>query len=190
MYQVTKQESFPNANDFLIDSGAATSSVCQQSLVDSLGGKPRGLGVELRSATGHQFTTTGNTTMCLRTRDGVNVASDFQIAPKNTGLQRSIISVGKVCDRGNIVTFRSTGGTILNEFTGNRIESERAGVVYRLRAGTSAKMQSAPGEVKKLMGFEQDAAGAAEAQPARPGIVLVSPSEAEVEQHESTHLPF
>ena len=112
MYSVTKQESVPIANDFLIDSGAAT-SVCQQSLADSLGGKPRGPGVELRSATRHQFTTTGNTTICSRTRDGVNVASDFQIAPKNTGLQRSIISVGQVCDRGNIITFRSTGGTIL-----------------------------------------------------------------------------
>ena len=190
MYSVTKQESVPNANDFLIDSGAATSSVCQQSLADSLGGKRRGLGVELHTATGHQFTTTDNTTICLRTRDGVNVASDFQIAPKNTGLQRSIISVGQVSDRGNIVTFRSTGGTILNEFTGNRIESERAGGVYRLRAGTSATMQSTPGEVKVLMGFEQDAAGAAETQTARPGIVLVSPSEAEVEQHELTHLPF
>ena len=94
--------SIPNTNDFLIDSGAAT-SVCQQSLADSLGGKPRG----------HQFTTTGNTTICLRTREGVNVSSDFQIAPKDTGLQRSIVSVGQVCDRGNIITFRSTGGTIL-----------------------------------------------------------------------------
>ena len=95
-----------------------------------------------------------------------------------------------MCDRGNIITFRSTGGTILNEFTGNRIEFERAGGVYRLRAGTSAKMQSGPCEIKGLMGFEQDAAGIAEAQPARPGIVPVLPSEAEVEQHELTHLPF
>ena len=71
MYSVTKQEYVPNANDFLIDSGAAT-SVFQQSLADSLGGKSRGPGVELRSATGHQFTTTGNTTICLRRRDGVN----------------------------------------------------------------------------------------------------------------------
>ena len=145
--------------------------------------------MELRSATGHQFTTTGNTTNCLRTGDGVNVASDFQIATKNTGLQRSIISVGQVCDRGNIITFRSTGGMIFNEFTGNRIKFERAGGVYRLIAGTTARMQSGPCEVKVLMGIEQDAAGAAEAQHARPGIVLVLPSEAEVEQHELTHLP-
>ena len=147
-------------------------------------------GVERRSATGHQFTTTGNTTIYLRIRDGVNVASDFQIAPKNTGLQRSITSLGRVCDRGHIITFRSTGGTILNEFTGNRIEFERAGGVYPLIAGPSARMQCGPGKVKVLMGFEQDTAGAAEAQHARPGIVLVLPSEAEVEQHEFTHLPF
>ena len=124
--------------------------------------------MELRSATGHQFTTTGNTTICLRVRDGVNVASEFQIAPKNTGLQRSIISVGQVCDRGNIITFRSAGGSILNEFTGNRIKFERAGGVYRLRADTRAKMKSETGGVKVLMGFEQDTADAAEAQPARP----------------------
>ena len=127
---------------------------------------------------------------CFRTGDGVNVASDFQVAPKNTGLQRSIFSVGQVCGRGNIISFRSTGGTILNEFTGNRLEFERAGGVYRLIAGTSARMQSGPGEAKVLIGFEQDGAGTAEAQPARPGIVPVLSSEAEVEQHELPHLPF
>ena len=78
----------------------------------------------------------------------------------------------------------------INEFTGNRIEFERAGGVYRLIAGTSARMQSGPGEVRVLIGFQQDAAGAANAQHARPGIVPVFPSEAEVEQHELTHLPF
>ena len=41
-----------------------------------------------------------------------------------------------------------------------------------------------------LMGFEQDTACAAEAQPARPGNVPVLPSGSEVEQHELTHLPF
>ena len=109
LYSVTKRE--PSRNDFLVDSGAAT-LVCRQSLADSLGGKPRGPGVELRSATGHQFTTTRNTTVSLRTRDGMNVAGDFQIAPKDSGLQRSIVAVVQVCDS----TFRSTGGTILNEF--------------------------------------------------------------------------
>ena len=135
-------------------------------------------------------TTTGNTTICVRTRDNVNVAGDFQIAPKNTGLQRSLISVGQVCDRGNIITFRSTSGTILNGFTGYRIEFERAGGVYQLRGDTRAKMRSETGDVKVLMVFEQNTSDAAEGQRARPGNVPVLPSEAEVEQHELTHLPF
>ena len=96
--------------------------------------------------------------------------------------------VGQVCDRGNIITFRGTGGTILSEFSANRIEFERAGGVYLLRADTSAKMKSETGGVKVLMGFEQDTADTAEAQPAGPGNVPVLPSEAELEQHEMTHL--
>ena len=84
------------------------------------------------------------------------------------------------CATEAIITFRITSGTILNEFTGHRIEFERAGGVYRLRAGTSAKMRSGPGEVEVLMGFEQDTAGAVEP---------VLPSEAEVDEHELTHLP-
>ena len=88
VYSVTRQEPVRNG-EVLIESGAAT-SVCPQSLANSSGGKPNGRGIELRSATGHQFTTMGNT------RDGINVSGDFQIAPKNSGLQRSIISVGQV----------------------------------------------------------------------------------------------
>ena len=61
LYSITKREYVHN--DSLIDSGAAT-SVCQPSLVDSLGGIPRGPRVELRSATGHQFATTGNLFVC------------------------------------------------------------------------------------------------------------------------------
>ena len=75
LYSVTKHES--SHDGFLNDSGAATSA-CQQSLADSLGGKPSGPGVEFRSATGHQFTTTGNTTICLRTQDCINVAGRTQ----------------------------------------------------------------------------------------------------------------
>ena len=66
----------------------------------------------------------------------------------------------------------SGAATSVNEFTGNRIGFACAG------------------GVKVLMGLEQDTANAAEAQPARPGNVPVLPSEAEVEQHELTHLPF
>ena len=110
--------------------------------------------------------------------NGINVAGDFQIAPKDTGLQRSIISVGQVCERRKIFTFRSTGGSILNEFTGNRIEFERVGGVYRLKADASAKTYSGKNGVKMRMGFEQDDADTAEAQLARSGNVPVLPSEA------------
>ena len=107
------------------------------------------------------------------------MAGDFQSAPKNTGLEGRLSWWDK-CATEAIITFRITSGTILNEFTGHRIEFERAGGVYRLRAGTSAKMRSGPGEVEVLMGFEQDTAGAVEP---------VLPSEAEVDEHELTHLP-
>ena len=121
---------------------------------------------------------------------GINVASDFQIAPNDTGLQKSIISVEQVCDKGNIINFRSIGGTVLNKFTGNRIEFERAGGVYWLKTDASKKTKSGKGGVKMLMGFEQDITDAAEAQLARPGHLPVFPNEGEVEQHELTHLPF
>ena len=61
LYSVTKRE--PSREEFLIDSGAAT-SVCQQSLADSLEEKPRGRGVELRSATSHLIATTARQFAC------------------------------------------------------------------------------------------------------------------------------
>ena len=83
MYSVTQQESVPDANGFLIDSGAAT-SVCQQSFFRLPGWKTQstwsGAQVSHRTSV-HDDWQHDN---CLRTRDGVNVASDFQIAPKNT----------------------------------------------------------------------------------------------------------
>ena len=121
-----------------------------------------------------KFTTAGNTTICLRMPDGINVAGDSQIAPMGTGLHTGI---NHIC-RANIITFRSTGRKILNEFTGNRIEFERG--VYQLGADTRAKTKSETGGVKVLMGCEQDTADAAEAQPARPGNVPVLLSEAAV----------
>ena len=117
-------------NEFLFDSGAAT-SLCQQCFSDSFGGKPSGAGVDLRSATGPRFTTTGSTQIFMRTRRGVNVSGDFQIGPKTTSLQRSLISVGRVADRGNSIVFHRSCGTMFNKVTGTQIKFERAGGVYR-----------------------------------------------------------
>ena len=49
LYSVTERE--PSREEFLIDSGAAT-SVCQQGLADIWKSKPRGRGVELMPSTG------------------------------------------------------------------------------------------------------------------------------------------
>ena len=87
--------------------------------------------MDLRSATGPRFTTTGSTQIFMRTRRGVNVSGDYQIAPKTTGLQRSLISVGQVADRGNSMVFRRSSGTLFNKVTGTQIKFERAGGVYR-----------------------------------------------------------
>ena len=70
---------------FLIVSGAVT-SLC----IQSLGGKLRGPGVELKSATGHQFTT-----ICLRTRDGVATSScsAAQVERYSTSLLATALSL-------------------------------------------------------------------------------------------------
>ena len=87
-----------------------------------------------------------------------------------------------MCDRG----ISSRSAVLVERSSASSLAIE----LYRLGAGTSAKVQSGPGEIKVLMGFEHDAAGATGAQPARPGNVLVLPSEVEVEQHGLTHLPI
>ena len=72
-----------------------------------------------------RFITMGSTQIFMRTRHGVNVSGDMQIAPKTTGLQRSII--------GKIIVFHRSCGTMFNKVTGIRIEFERAGGAYRLK---------------------------------------------------------
>ena len=146
MFSVTNRAS--KQNEFPSDSGAAT-SVCQQRLSGSLCSKP-GAGVELRSATGQRFTTTCGTHIFMRTHDGANVSVDFEIAPKMTSLHRAVTSVGQVADRNNItIVFRSAGGMIFNEITGDRIEFDRAG---GLRADTSAKRAAGTGGTRMLIG--------------------------------------
>ena len=112
-----------------------------ESLADCLGGKPRAWsGMQIGHGTSVHDDWQKRFARALA--HGINVAKDFQSAPKDTGLQRSVTSVGQVRDRGNIITFTSTGGTILNEFTCNRIEFERSDGVYRWRADTSAWTKS------------------------------------------------
>ena len=88
--------------------------------------------MELEWSSGRpRFITMGSTQIFMRTRRGVYVSGDFQIGPKTTGLQRSLISVGQVADRGNSMVFRRSSGTLFNKVTGTQIKFERAGGVYR-----------------------------------------------------------
>ena len=126
----------------------------------------------------------------MRTRDGVNVSGGFQIAPKTTGLQKSIMSVGQVADIDNIIAFRSSSGTISNERAGGRIEVEAFGGVYSLKADTYGRRAHATGLTKMLIVLGLESAEPAEAPPAAPETVPVLPSESEVQEHELTHLPL
>ena len=113
--------------------------------------KPRGPGVERsgqpldicsqRSAT-RRFASAQETVSTWR--------MTFRLRPRELACRGQNQTVGQVCDRGSIITFRSTGGTILNAFTCNRLEFECAGGVCRLRAETSSTTQCGTGRVKVL----------------------------------------
>ena len=139
LYSVTKRE--PRHCDFLVDSGAAT-PVCQRKPGRLPGRKTQSLEWNADRPRDVSSRRLATQRFARALAHGINVAKDFQSAPKDTGLQRSVTSVGQVRDRGNIITFTSTGGTILNEFTCNRIEFERSDGVYRWRADTSAWTKS------------------------------------------------
>ena len=84
----------------------------------------------------------------------------------------------------------SSGGTIFIALTGNRIEFERAGGVYRRKADTSAKRAAGTGGTKMLMSYDRESVGLAEAPAATPGKVPGLPSESDVGDLQLTHFPF
>ena len=106
------------------------------------------------------------------------------MAPKDTGRYRSIMSVGHVCDRGNIITFSSIGGTILNDFIGNGLKFERAGGGVSVDSGSPEQVESTCFWV--LSRTPRVPLG----RNARDLVdVPVLLSEAAVEQHELTRIP-
>ena len=106
MYSVTRQETVRNG-DFLIDSGAATSLGGQLEVGQTQWtwhGAPVSHGTSIHDDGQHDD-------LLAHTRwyQRVERLSD---RTKKSGLQRSIISVGQVCERGNIITFRNAGNNI------------------------------------------------------------------------------
>ena len=187
LYLETKRDENPVAKSS--DSGAAT-SVCQQSLADSLGGKPRGPGVEQVSHWTSVHDGRHHDDLLAHTRRCQRCGRLSDLTPRILDCRDRSYRLGKCATEAT----SSRSAALVDRYSSRSLATalsfERAGGVYRLRANTKAKTKSETCEVKVLIGFERDAAGASEAQPARPANVPVLPSEAEVERHELTHLPF
>ena len=174
----------PDVQDFLIDSGAAV-GVCPASMVP--GSVRRGKGISLVSATGHGFTSEGETTVGMRTAGGLLLKGRFQVAPASTKLRRPIVSVSQVVDQGNEVIFNSQGGRIVNKRTGHEIPIFRSHGVFNLKAevlGPTAMQH-------QIMSVtDQDHDETDESQAAKPLPQPRKPSPEEVAAHELTHLPY
>ena len=133
--------------------------------------------MELRSATGQRFTTTKSSHIFRRTRDGVNMSGDVQIAAMTAGLQSSIALGGSVTEATSSC-YRSS----------NRVRTywwcvQAEILLISTESDRDRRNQDAAGLRARVR-------GAAAARPATLGNVPVLPSESEVEQHELTHLPF
>ena len=115
------------------------------------------------------------------------MARDFQIAPRTLDCR----GLSSRLDRCATKAISLRSAVLVERYSTNLLAIGLSWtVVHRLKAEASTKTKSRTGGVKMLMGFEQDATDAAEAQVVRSGIVPVLPSEAEVEHHELTQLPF
>ena len=77
---------------------------------------------------------------CIRaeSNEGNRVNMNFQIA----GVTKPLMSVGKICDRGNVVSFDAYGGRIKNKATGISTRFERKNGVYVLSAWTKVPKNS------------------------------------------------
>ena len=131
LYSVTKRE--PSREDFLIDSGVCANRVWRTAREANPGdlewssGQPLDISSPRRAT--RRFACAHETVSMWR--------ETFRLRPRILYSGDVSCQLDKCAT--NIITFRSTGGTIFNESIGNRIEVERAGSVYRLRTDTSAK---------------------------------------------------
>ena len=56
-----------------------------------------------------------------------------------TDVRKPLMSVARICDTGHRVTFTKSGGTIVNEASGEKTEFERMDNVYRLRVNLDSE---------------------------------------------------
>ena len=114
-----------------IDSGASDSvanvnhaSTCQ--VVPSSGSME---GVKYISASGNVIDNMGEKHVQVETINGKKRILNLQIAD----VTRVLLSVSKICDAGNTVTFTQNGGKIVNTSTGEEDHFARQDGVYRMK---------------------------------------------------------
>ena len=86
-------------------------------------------GVKYVSASGNVIDNEGEKHVQVETNNGKKRTLNLQIAD----VTRVLLSVSKICDAGNTVTFTHSGGKIVNNKTGEEDHFSRKDGVYRMR---------------------------------------------------------
>ena len=85
-------------------------------------------GVEYVNANGATMPNRGEKRIPIKTGNGSECTLRVQV----TDVQRTLLSVGRVCDTGHEVVFHKTGGYIRHVKTGKTFDFKRVAGVYRM----------------------------------------------------------
>ena len=113
--------------ELTIDSGAAEHVVGPMDLPHLPVGPSR-KHIQYTMANGHKTSNRGEQHVRAVTKDGHEIAFKAQV----TDVHRPLMSVSRICDRGNRVVFENHGGYIESLTTGEKIQVHRDRNVYRL----------------------------------------------------------
>ena len=114
--------------ELTIDSGAAEHVVGPMDLPHLPVGPSR-KHIQYTMANGHKTSNRGEQHVRAVTQDGHEIAFKAQV----TDVHRPLMSVSRICDKGNRVVFDSHGGYIESLTTGEKIQVHRDCNVYRLQ---------------------------------------------------------
>ena len=114
--------------ELTIDSGAAEHVVGPMDLPHLPVGPSR-KHIQYTMANGHKTSNHGEQHVRAVTQDGHEIAFKAQV----TDVHRPLMSVSRICDKGNRVVFEDHGGYIESLTTGKKIQVHRDRNVYRLQ---------------------------------------------------------
>ena len=114
--------------ELTIDSGAAEHVVGPQDL-PHIPMAPSRKHVQYTMANGHKTSNRGEQQVMAVTEGGQEITFKAQV----TDVHRPLMSVSRICDKGNRVVFESQGGYIESLATGEKIHVHRDHNVYRLQ---------------------------------------------------------